>query len=107
MSNTTKFTQEEMQEIATLRSKYQEKVFQLGQVKFDEVSLKDAELKLKEKEETIINEWKAIQQEEQDILKRLADKYGDGSLNMKDGTFTKSETPVSEPELVETEVVQS
>lgn len=106
MENTIKFTQEEMQEIANLQRKYQEKIFQLGQVKFDEASIKEATERLKEKEKSLFDEWKDIQQEEQDILKKLADKYGDGSLNLKDGTFTpqtsddvnQSETVTNSPQ---------
>lgn len=100
MSETnTKLTQEEMQTIASLRAKYQEKMFKLGQVKFDEISVQDALKRLKEKEESLIKEWKEVQEEEQGVLKTLAEKYGDGSLNLNDGTFTPVEK-VDTPEVV-------
>lgn len=88
MDTTIKFTQEEMQEISRLQSSYQEKIFKLGQFKLDEISLEDAKKNLEQRKETILNEWKALQTKEQELLKSLADKYGDGSLSLKDGTFT-------------------
>ena len=83
-----KFTQEEMNSITMLQSNYQEKIFKLGQFKLDEISLEDAKKNLEQRKDTILHEWKELQNKEQELLKSLADKYGDGSLSLKDGTFT-------------------
>lgn len=90
-TNTIKFTQDEMTEIATLQRSYQEKVFQLGQIKLDEISLEDAKKELENKKTEVLDQWKQLQTNEQDLLKKLADKYGDGSLSLKDGTFTPTQ----------------
>ena len=39
MSDVTKFTEEEMQEIAIVQSKYQQKIFELGQLQLEEIEL--------------------------------------------------------------------
>jgi hypothetical protein len=99
-----KFTQEEMNSIAMLQSNYQEKIFKLGQFKLDEISLEDAKKNLEQRKDSILNEWKELQNKEQELLKSLADKYGDGSLSLKDGTFTPntSNTTSSDPNLEQT-----
>lgn len=87
MSDVTKFTEEEMQEIAILQNKYQQKIFDLGQIKLEEIDLEQTKLSLEEKKTSVLNEWKVLQKEEEDLLNKLASKYGNGSLNLKDGTF--------------------
>lgn len=98
---TVKFTQEEMTEISALQRRYQEKVFQLGQIKLDEISLEDAVSELEKKKNEVLDQWKQLQVNEQELLKKLADKYGDGSLSLKDGTFTPAQQSVQEPVLNE------
>ena len=39
MSDVIKFTEEEMQEIAGLQAKYQQKIFELGQLQLQEIDL--------------------------------------------------------------------
>lgn len=87
MNDVTKFTEEEMQEIALLQNKYQQKIFELGQIKLEEIDLDQTKLALEEKKVTVLNDWKILQKEEEDLLNKLASKYGNGSLNLKDGTF--------------------
>ena len=84
----TKFTQEEMQEIASLQAEYQQKIYQLGQVKLDEKSLEDAKDELAKRRNELFKEWSDLQKSENELIQKLAGKYGDGSLNLKDGTFT-------------------
>lgn len=87
MNDVTKFTEEEMQEIALLQNKYQQKIFELGQIKLEEIDLEQTKLSLEEKKVTVLNDWKTLQKEEENLLNKLASKYGNGSLNLKDGTF--------------------
>jgi len=78
MDNTIKFTEQEMVEIATLQDSYQEKIFALGQLQLDEIKNNRAE---------VLKKWQELQAVEQKLINTLAEKYGDGSLNLKDGTF--------------------
>jgi hypothetical protein len=87
MSEITKFTEQEMQEIAILQSKYQQKIFELGQVQLEEIELEQTKTTLSERKTAILTEWKDIQKLEENLLNSLATKYGNGSLNLKDGTF--------------------
>lgn len=87
MSDVIKFTEEEMQEIASLQAKYQQKILELGQVQLATVDLEQAGKNLADRKEKVLGEWKEIQKEEESLMSKLATKYGNGSLNLKDGTF--------------------
>jgi hypothetical protein len=87
MSDVTKFTEQEMQEIAIVQSKYQQKIFELGQLQLEEIELEQNKTDLIDRRSAILVEWKDVQKLEESLLNNLATKYGDGSLNLKDGTF--------------------
>lgn len=92
MSDVTKFTNEEMQEIATLQAKYQQKIFELGEIQLQEIDLDQSKTALIEKKNGLLEKWKEIQKEEESLLNKLASKYGNGSLNLKDGTFKPAQS---------------
>jgi hypothetical protein len=87
MSDVIKFTEEEMQEIAGLQAKYQQKIFELGQLQLQEIDLEQTKKAFADKKTELLDSWKVIQKEEETVLNKLAAKYGNGSLNLRDGTF--------------------
>lgn len=108
MSEVTKFTEEEMQEIAQLQSKFQERIFGLGQIEVDQLSLEESKKALDERKLAIVNDLKDLRTEENGIVNKLASKYGNGSLSLRDGTFTPSEsTQVDQSQTVQPVVEQT
>jgi len=87
MSEVTKFTEQEMQSIAQLQNDYQQHIFSLGQIDLEKTDLEQQLQELLAKRTEIFNNWKKTQQDENNLLSTLSQKYGDGSLNLKDGTF--------------------
>jgi hypothetical protein len=88
MSDTViKFTEPEMQDIAKLQANYQQKIFELGQLELAKVELEQQQSDLAESRNRLFEGWKQIQAQENSLLKDLSDKYGDGTLSLKDGTF--------------------
>lgn len=87
MSDTIKFTEQEMQQITNLQDNYQQNIYLLGQLQLDEINAQTVLDDIKKNREEILKKWQALQAEEQSIINALAEKYGDGSLNLKDGTF--------------------
>lgn len=87
MSDVIKFTEEEMQSLAKLQSDYQQNIFALGQLELEKVDLEQQLEDLKNKREQVFDAWRKTQEEENKLLESLSQKYGDGSLNLKDGTF--------------------
>ena len=70
-------TQEELQQVKNLQDQVQQVTLQLGTLEVKKIQLKDTILKL--------------QQAEEQLAKTLSDKYGVGTLNIDDGTFTAAE----------------
>lgn len=82
-----KFTETEMQQIAQLQGKYQQKIFELGQLELARIDLEQQLSDLSNNKQKLLGDWTGIQKEENDILQQLSQKYGDGVLSLKDGTF--------------------
>lgn len=88
MDNTIKFTDEEMQSIAKLQNEYQQNIYALGQLDLEKTNLEQQLEQVTEQRNSIYENWKELQKQESDLLNNLSQKYGDGSLNLKNGTFT-------------------
>lgn len=82
-----KFTESEMLSIAQLQSKYQQKIFELGQIELTKVDLEQQLQDNAKQRDQMFEDWKKIQTEENNLLQQLSQKYGDGTLSLKDGTF--------------------
>lgn len=82
-----KFTEAEMLAIAQLQSKYQQKIFELGQIELTKVDLEQQLQDNAKQRDQMFEDWKKIQTEENNLLQQLSQKYGDGTLSLKDGTF--------------------
>lgn len=87
MNESIKFTEHEMQSIAKLQNEYQQSIFALGQIDLEKTDLEQQLSQLKEQRDKVYDNWKNLQNQENDLLNSLSQKYGDGSLNLKDGTF--------------------
>ena len=94
-SDEIKFTEEELQELQGLQTGYQEKQTQLGQVAVQRILLDQQSDALETRKTEIEQEYEAVQQQERDLVQKLNEKYGPGSLNPETGVFTP--TPVETP----------
>ena len=84
----TKFTQEEMQKIQDIRKKYIGIQQAIGSVEVNKIRLQqqlDANLKATGE---LQNQFIELQNSEQDLIKELNKKYGEGTLNPDSGEFT-------------------
>lgn len=87
MSDAIKFTQEELDGLAKIQTRYQENTFRFGQLYLDKLSLDEKFKQLTESETSLKNNFLEIQKEEETWLSSITAKYGEGSLSLKDGTF--------------------
>jgi len=88
MSETvTKFTEQEMQSIGQLQAQYQQKIFELGQLELAKLELEQEQVNWQNSRKQVLEDWKKIQNDENNLLQQLSQKYGDGVLSLKDGTF--------------------
>ena len=87
MSEPIKFTQEELDGLGKIQSKYQENTYRFGQLYLDKLDLDEKFKQLTEAEASLKNNFLEIQKEEETWLNSITAKYGEGSLSLKDGTF--------------------
>jgi len=88
MADDIKFTEEEMKSLSDLQDGYTKKQAELGQVSVQRILLNQQLDVLEEKQTFLENEYKKIQQQEQDLVKKLNEKYGTGQLDPESGVFT-------------------
>lgn len=87
--NVIKITDDELAEIKMIQSKFQEGVFKFGNLQIEKMELDQLVTDFLEKEKKIKEEWSSLKKLEQSLVDKIAQKYGDGNLNISDGTFTK------------------
>ena len=82
-----KLDQADLDSIMELRQKYAENTNAVGMVSIDEHVVKE-QLKQIETEKTrIFDQLESLRQEETTLMDSLKEKYGDGQINLEDGTF--------------------
>ncbi len=85
--NTKKLDQADIDSIMELRQKYAENTNAVGMVSIDEHVVKE-QLKQIETEKTrIFSQLESLRKEETTLMDSLKEKYGDGQINLEDGTF--------------------
>lgn len=76
-----------MSEIRLLQTKFQETVIKLGNLGVEKIELDRMVNEFVEKEKRLKDEWSNLRTMEQTLLDKISKTYGDGELNMTDGTF--------------------
>jgi len=91
MSETSKKIDEaSYSEIKMLQGKFQELIFKLGTLQVEKIELDRLVTNFVENEKKLKDEWVTLQKLEQGLLDKIVKTYGEGSINMGDGTFTST-----------------
>ena len=88
MTDTIKFTDDEVKEIRFLQNQFQDKLIKFGQIHLETIELEERLLTLKSEQNRLKTDYLSLQKTEQELMDKLTNKYGEGSLNLKEGTFT-------------------
>jgi len=88
MSETKKFTTEELKEVQSLRDRMSKLVANFGELKLEQILLESKAENIKTVEETLNLEYRNIQAKELELVKVFNEKYGRGTLDLDSGTFT-------------------
>ena len=84
MNNKVKLSQEELQSLKSLQEKQNQLVVKFGQLEYE---IQNLELQ----KETAIDQLSKLKEEEELIGNQLTQKYGNGSIDVESGFFTKLE----------------
>jgi peptidoglycan hydrolase CwlO-like protein len=88
MNEVIKISEEELAEVKMLQSKLQEMHFQFGNLQVEKMELDRLLSEFVSKEKSMKEDWYNLQKLEQTLLDKIVQNYGEGNLDMKDGTFT-------------------
>lgn len=87
----TKVTNEELERVRKLRIEFQEIMLKIGQAELQIYDLKNSIANISEHRNSLLTRYEGLKKEELDEMKKISDKYGIGSLNIEDGSYTPQE----------------
>lgn len=88
MSQPIKITESELAEINMLQKKFQELTLKLGTLGVEKMELDALVSAFVEKEKRLKEEWATLKKLDEGVMDKIVKTYGEGNLNMVDGTFT-------------------
>lgn len=83
---------DDIEKVKQLRTKYAQTTAQIGQVEIELFVLNKQLTELTEIREGLFKSYTELQTEEQDLVKELNDRYGDGVLDLESNKFVPSQT---------------
>jgi hypothetical protein len=87
MSEAKKFTTEELSQITKLQETNARKVSEFGQIEIEILLAKQRLENLEIAKQSCQDQYKELQQEEQELVSNLNEKYGVGTVDVNTGEF--------------------
>lgn len=84
----TKLSQEELQQIKDLQVRYNKTIFELGAAQAQLMALEEQIEKITAEKKNLIADIKSIEEKENNLVKELQEKYGQGNINIETGEIT-------------------
>ena len=84
-------TQEELQSVKDLQSKYNQTLFEIGVAEAQRLALVNQVEKLESSKKTLLKDLELIEQKENDLAKSLQEKYGTGNINPETGEIAPAQ----------------
>ena len=88
---TRKLDKEHLDEIQTLREDFLKNSNALGNIAIEIHIIKRQLEQLEAEQNNQIQNFDALRMRESDLLQKMRTRYGDGQINISDGTFTPSD----------------
>lgn len=87
MAEKIKLTEEELNQIRTHQVNVQNKIDQFGRLYLEKLNVDAAIKAVTDRESQLQADWTALQKTENELLNGILKKYGEGSLDVRDGMF--------------------
>jgi oligoribonuclease NrnB/cAMP/cGMP phosphodiesterase (DHH superfamily) len=87
----SKLTQEEIQQIKELQTKYNQTILEIGAAEAQLIIFQENIEKLTEAKKGLVSDLKTIEQKESELVKSLQEKYGQGNINIETGEITPAQ----------------
>jgi chromosome segregation ATPase len=85
---TRKLDKEHLEQIQKLREQFSQITSTIGSITIEEIVLKRQLDKLQQEQERFLNQLDALQTQESELIEKMRERYGEGQINVADGTFT-------------------
>jgi hypothetical protein len=85
---TRKLDKEHLDEIQTLRDAFSANSQTLGNLYIEEFSLQQQLQQLTEQRTKFMKQFVDLRKQEEELLEKMRNRYGDGQINIAQGTFT-------------------
>ena len=85
---TKKLDKEHLEAITQLRDDFAKNANLIGSITIEEYALTEQQETVKLQKEQMIDQFRELRQKESELIETLKERYGDGSINIEDGTFT-------------------
>ena len=86
--STKKLDKVDIDSIIELRAKYAENTNTIGLISTDEYVIKQQLEHIQQEKDKVFNTLNLLREEENKLMDSLKEKYGDGQINIEEGTFT-------------------
>jgi hypothetical protein len=86
---TRKLDKEHLEQIQTLQQGYAENANVLGNIAIERYALQQRLTQIETDEQSKLQEIESLKQKESDLIIKLRERYGEGEINIQDGTFTE------------------
>jgi hypothetical protein len=88
---TKKLNKEHVEAIQELRAKFNQNAMTLGAIAIDERMIQMQLKQLEEAKNSNLEQFDLLREQESELMQTLKEKYGEGEINLQDGTFTPAE----------------
>ena len=88
-NNQINFSEDELNELNKIKERYLDIQYQFGQAAIIKIRLENRIEELNTSVEALKNDYNTNQKAEEEFVKTINEKYGDGELNPETGIFTK------------------
>ena len=85
---TRKLDKEHLEAIQKLQSDYAQNANSLGSISLEQIAIQRRLEFLNAEQQRVYSEFETLRQQEQDLLEKMRERYGDGQINIAEGTFT-------------------
>jgi predicted transcriptional regulator len=87
---TKKLDKEHLEALQQLRNSFAENANNLGAISLEQIAINRRLEFLNAEQDKLYFEFEELRNQEQDLLEKMRERYGDGQINLEDGTFTQT-----------------
>ena len=87
---TKKLDKEHVEQITALRESFSQNSIAIGTIETELMLMQARTKELQAEKEKYYAQFTELRQQESDLIETMRERYGDGQINLEDGTFTQT-----------------